>query len=160
MSFSRKTQTNISAHKIQLSTSSRKIKPSIGGNPLAFTINPTEENPSTITLHDPPRNMEKLKILKSQMLIPFSIMNQTMDFLDPYLTSKTQYYRVNDYFPCYINTMHVAFEQRALDLKFLEPSERVFHSTPTPSKEYIACLDKVQEIQQGQREISGMSKII
>lgn len=87
-----------------------KTQVTISENPIAFKITPIDENPYGIVLHDPPRNQEKIKIWKNQMLIPFSISEQTMSFLGPYLTSKMHSDRVSDFFPCFIQTMHVAFE--------------------------------------------------
>ncbi|XP_058771322.1 uncharacterized protein LOC131644752 [Vicia villosa] len=92
------------------------------------------------------------------MLIPFQITDKLMDFPGPLLDLRSQPRKVIDLFPSFNITMLVAFEkQRPLDLKFMDPSVRVFHSTPSPgNKDFLAWLNKVQAKKQQRWEELGI----
>lgn len=85
------------------------------------------------------------------MSIPFSDVGKLMAFSRPYPTQKSHLERVQAFFPCSPQAALIAFEKLALDLKFMDPSVRVFQSALAPgNKDYLAWLDKMQSQRQKQ----------
>lgn len=114
-------------------------------NLLAFVIPSSEEETSWSDVLEPPQDKEKTVIWKSYVLLSFCVFEKLLVFLGTHHIPKSRPQKVKYCFPCYLLTTPPTFEQRMLDLKFLDPSERVFRSAPTlNSKEYNTRLDKVQ----------------
>ncbi|CAI8587793.1 unnamed protein product [Vicia faba] len=125
------------------STSSSKVD--TDKNPIILSIPVSEEETIQSFTQEPPQDKDKTSILKSHVLISFSISNKLLAFKGLYHTPKSRPAKVKDFSPCYLPTMPFALEQHALDLKILDPSERVFQSAfPSNNKEFIVWLDKVQ----------------
>lgn len=114
-------------------------------NPLGFVIPSSKEETIGSFISEPPQEKDKISFRKYQVLISFSISDKLLAFLGPYHTLKSCPEKGEGLFPCFLPTKHDAFKQHMLDLKFLDPYERVFRSAPTLNrKEYIAWLDRVQ----------------
>lgn len=111
-----------------IAASTSTLKVNTGKNPLTFALPESEEGQSFIP--KPPQEKEKNFIWRSQVLIPFSLSYKMLAFLGPYPSPKLHPKKVNELFPYFIPTMPSAFEQHALDLKFTDPFERVFRSSP------------------------------
>jgi len=88
---------------------------------------------------DPPNEDEKRVILKSQVLIPFSIKEKTYAFLGPQTSNPPSF------FSDFPEEKIYAFSE-SYNLSFLKSPNRVFRSSPPMNKEYyIPWLDRLEK---------------
>ncbi|XP_058742059.1 verprolin-like [Vicia villosa] len=129
-----------------------------GANPLGFIMSREEEEQGLDFIPQPNLTEAKAIIWQNQMLIPFQITDKLMAFSGPLPNHRYHPEQTTGFFPCFQTTMPVAFDKpRPLDLKFMDPSLRVFRSTPAPgNKEYLAWLNKVQAKKQQRWEELGI----
>ncbi|XP_058787635.1 uncharacterized protein LOC131661987 [Vicia villosa] len=129
-----------------------------GANPLGFIMSREEEEQGLDFVPQPNLTEAKAIIWQNQMLIPFQITDRLMAFSGPLPDHRYHPEQTTGFFPCFQTTMPVAFDKpRPLDLKFMDPSLRVFRSTPAPgNKEYLAWLNKVQAKKQQRWEELGI----
>lgn len=93
-----------------------------------------------------PSSHEESRVQKWQqkMLIPFVVDNKLCAFHGPFPDAKTQPPKVKKFFPCYTLVKPTTFETGVFNLKFMDPSSRVFLFMLAPrNKEYLAWLNKV-----------------
>lgn len=108
-------------------------------------ILPSENDEGRYFVPELPMAKEKISICQKQVLISFTLSGKLLAFLGPYLTSKSQPKNVNNFYSCYPVIVPSVFEERFLDLSFMEKHVCVFRSAPpTQSKEYLVWLNKVE----------------
>lgn len=92
------------------------------------------------------------------MLIPFVIDNKLIAFHGPFPDSKSKSKVVQGYFPGYASAVPPTFKKDGtIDVRFMDPKERVFRSMPTPgNKKYLGWLNKVQQKCQDQSRSVGI----
>lgn len=95
---------------------------------------------------EPPMKMEKLIILASQVLIPFSIAGKTHAFLGSLPISFVKLYRLKKFFPGHPSCKPCAFEDKIFELEFIGQPKRVFLFSPsTNSESYTNWLNDIEK---------------
>lgn len=128
---------------------------------MTYTTLPSEDDEVRYFVPKPPIPKEKIVARQHQVLNPFTLSGKLLAFLGPYPTAKTHAKKVKNFFSGYPINMPSTFEERSLDLSFMETHTRVFRSAPpTQSKEYLSWINKVEGIKQKLWEDLGIFDMI
>lgn len=112
--------------------------------PSRFTLNDKDESKGLQIVPQPTKKEANIAIWKTQMLIPFLIVDKLLAFNESYPDPKSSLDRNQKFFSCHTFAFPLVFELCALDLRCLDPTTRVFRLVPTfGNKDYLVWLKKV-----------------
>lgn len=111
-----------------VSSSSAKTNVNV---PLSFSILTINKVNERDYIPEPPLEREKAKIWASQILIPFSVTNNTLTLMGPFSRKTSHPDKVKDLFLCYFPTKTLVFENQGYELRFMIVPHHIFCASPT-----------------------------
>lgn len=97
-------------------------------------------------VREPPNYEEKLRIYKSQVLIPYTISETTHALMGLMHDPSEDLTNLREFFPSYHRIKPLVSIKGAMNLEYLTTTLRAFQSAPPTKKhdDYISWLDKIE----------------